>query len=136
VPIENISFVVETDKPFEEALVAVRRAAEGRKWGVLGDYDFSEILTSKGFPQTERVKSLDLCSPAHANKVMGAERLAALCMPCSVIVFTDGGQTKIASMRPGVMLPELFPHTKGLLGQLPEEIDREIKEILDEAAQG
>jgi len=130
----NIAFVVESDKPFREALVAVRRAAESRKWGVLGDYDFAEILTSKGFPQTERVKSLDLCSPAHANKVMGAERLAALCMPCSVLVFTDGGRTKIAAMRPGVMLPELFPHTRSLLGQLPEDIDDEIKEILDEAA--
>lgn len=132
--LENFAYVVETDKSFKEALVAVRKAAESRKWGVLGDYDFSEILTSKGFAQSEQLKNLDLCSPSHANQVIAAEKLAALCMPCSVLVFTDAGNTKIATLQPGAMLPQLFPHTKEKLGSLPEDIDRELKEILDEAA--
>ncbi|HEY5595923.1 MAG TPA: DUF302 domain-containing protein [Candidatus Bipolaricaulota bacterium] len=132
--IENFSYVVETKKSFKDALIAVRKQAESRKWGVLGDYDFSEILSSKGFPQAEQAKSLDLCSPSHANQVMAAEKLAALCMPCSVLVFTDQGKTKIAAVKPGVMLPLLFPHAKGKLGALPQEIDAQLKDILDAAA--
>lgn len=132
--IEDFAYVVETKKSFKDALIAVRKQAESRKWGVLGDYDFSEILTSKGFPQTEQIKNLDLCSPSHANQVVGAEKLAALCMPCSVLVFTDQGETKIATMKPGAMLPQLFPHAKDKLGALPQEIDAQLKEILDAAA--
>lgn len=127
-------YVVETDKPFQEAVVAVRKAAEAAKWSVLGDYDFSEILAAKGFPQGEQVKSLDLCAPAHAHSVMAVERLMGLCMPCSVLIFTEGGKTRIASMRPGAIMPQLFPQAAQRLGELPKKIDAEIQAILDTAA--
>lgn len=130
----GFTYVVETAKPFQEAVIAVRRAAEGRKWGVLGDYDFSEILTAKGFPQSEQVKSLDLCKPGHANALMSIERLTGLCMPCSVLVFTEGGKTKIAAMDPKAVMPQLFPEAAQKAQAQLEEISREIREILDEAA--
>ena len=40
--------VVETNKSFAEAVVAVRRAVESAKWGILGAYDLGEILAAKG----------------------------------------------------------------------------------------
>ncbi|GBC75974.1 hypothetical protein HRbin07_00166 [bacterium HR07] len=127
-------YVVETGKSFQEAVIAVRKAAEAHKWGILGDYDFSEILAAKGFPQAEHVKSLDICAPAHANALMGAERLTGLCMPCSVLVFTEKGKTKIAAMRPGAVMPQLFPEVLAKVGDLPKKIDSEIQAILDAAA--
>jgi len=133
---QNVVYAVETQKSFQDALIAVRKAAESRKWGVLGDYDFSEILAAKGFPQSERVKSLDLCKPGHANALMNVERLTGLCMPCSVLVFTEGGKTKIAAMNPRAVMPQLFPQAAERAGAQLEEIEREIKEILDEAAGG
>lgn len=129
-------YVTETQKPFQEAVIAVRRAAEAHKWGVLGDYDFSEILTAKGFPQAEQVKSLDLCKPGHANALMNIERLTGLCMPCSVLVFTEQGRTKIAAMAPRTVMPQLFPEAVQKAQAQLEEISREIREILDEAAGG
>lgn len=129
-------YVVETPKSFQEALIAVRKAAESRKWGVLGDYDFSEILAAKGFPQAEQVKSLDLCKPGHANALMDVERLTGLCMPCSVLVFTEAGGTKIAAMNPRAVMPQLFPQAAEQAQAQLEEIEREIREILDEAARG
>jgi len=130
----DFTYVVETDKSFQEAIVAVRKAAEAAKWGILGDYDFSEILAAKGFPQTEQVKSLDICAPAYAHSVMAAERLTGLCMPCSVLIFTEGGKTRIAAMRPGMVMPQLFPQAAQRLGDLPKKIDVEIQSILDTAA--
>jgi len=130
----NFTYVVETSKSFQDAVIAVRKAAEAHKWGILGDYDFSEILAAKGFPQSEHVKSLDICAPAHANALMGAERLTGLCMPCSILIFTDKGKTKIAAMRPGAVMPQLFPHVTERVGDLPQKIDAEIKAILDTAA--
>jgi uncharacterized protein (DUF302 family) len=131
---QNFVYTVETDQSFSEAVVAVRKAAEAAKWGILGDYDFSEILAAKGFPQNEQVKSLDICAPAHANTVMGAERLTGLCMPCSVLIFTDRGKTRIAAMRPGAVMPQLFPQAAQQLGDLTKQIDVEIQAILDAAA--
>lgn len=130
----DFTYVVETTKPFQEAVVAVRKAAEAAKWGVLGDYDFSEILAAKGFPQNEQVKSLDICAPAHANSVMATERLTGLCMPCSVLIFTQRGKTKIAAMNPGAVMPQLFPQAAQKLGDLTKKIDAEIQAIIDMAA--
>ena len=127
-------YVVESEKPFQDALIAVRRAAEARKWGVLGDYDFSEILASKGFPQSEQVKALDLCKPGHADALMSVERLTGLCMPCSVLVFTDQGKTKIAAMQPGAAMPKLFPQAAEQAGEILAQITQEIQTILNEAA--
>lgn len=131
---QDFVYVVETSKSFQEAVVAVRKAAEAAKWGILGDYDFSEILAAKGFPQAEHVKSLDICAPAHANALMGAERLTGLCMPCSILIFTDKGKTKLAAMRPGAVMPQIFPHVIQKVGDLPKKIDDEIQAILDTAA--
>jgi len=132
--IKDFAYIVETNKSFQEAVVSVRKAAEAAKWGILGDYDFSEILTAKGFPQKEPFKSIEICAPAHANMFAGAEKLTALCMPCSVLVFTEGGKTKIAAMRPGVMLPQLFEKAAQALGDLPQKVDAEVKAIIDAAA--
>jgi len=132
--IDQFSYVVETDKPFKEALIALRQAAESRKWGVLGDYDFAEILASKGFPQEEQFKTLDLCNPGHASRVVDVEKLAALCMPCSVLVFVDHGKTKLAAMKPGALMPQLFPRMAQDLGASLGEMDEQLKEIVDAAA--
>ncbi|MCS6936314.1 MAG: DUF302 domain-containing protein [Candidatus Bipolaricaulota bacterium] len=131
----SFTYVVETSKSFQDAVIAVRKAAEAHKWGILGDYDFSEILAAKGFPQTEHVKSLDICAPAHAHALMGAERLTGLCMPCSILIFTEKGKTKIAAMRPGAVMPQLFPHVVQKVSDLPQKIDAEIQAILEAAAQ-
>lgn len=127
-------YAVETDKTFEEALVAVRRAAEAHKWGVLGDYDFNEILASKGFPQDESVKSLDICNPGYADAFMGVERLTALCMPCSVLVFTENGRTKIGTLTPSTMMPQLFPEAAPQAMDHLERVTADVQAIVNEAA--
>ncbi len=127
-------YVIETKKSFGEAVVAVRRAAEAAKWGVLGDYDLSEILTAKGFAQSEPFKSIEVCAPGHAAAMVKAERLTALCMPCSVLVYVEGSRTKLAAMLPGAVVPQLFPRAAEAVGDLPQQIDAELRGILDTAA--
>jgi uncharacterized protein (DUF302 family) len=127
-------YAVDTEKTFDQALVAVRRAAEARKWGVLGDYDFNEILASKGFPQDESVKALDICNPGFANAFMGAERLTALCMPCSVLVFTENGRTKIGTLQPSTMMPLIFPEAAPQAEAHLDQVTADVRAIVDEAA--
>jgi len=132
--IEPFIHVVETTKSFNEALVAVRQTAEANKWRVLGDYDFSEILGSKGFPQAEQVKALDISNPGHADLRMGAERLTALCMPCSVLVYTENGATKLAAMSPAAMMPQLFPESAPRVQAQLHQVTQAVTSILEQAA--
>lgn len=130
----EFAFVIETDKSPEAAAIALRKSVETAKWGILGGYDFSEILASKGFPQDGVIRVLDICAPGHANTLIAKNKLAALCMPCSVLIFTEGGRTKFGAMRPGVVMPNVFgelgPETEAYV----QGIDTELKTILDGAA--
>ena len=130
---ETFMYVVETSKSFADAVVALRKSAESAKWGILGDYNFSEILNSKGFPQSEEIKGIDICAPSHANTMMGIDKLTSLCMPCNVVVYRDGDVTKIAAMKPGAILPQLFPERARQFEESGKQVDQEIKAILDNA---
>ena len=80
-------------------------------------------------------KSIDICRPDLARPFVAAETLTALCMSCSVLIYTDGTGTKLATMRPSVVVPRLFQATAQAVGDLPERIDHELLLIL-EAAKG
>ncbi len=130
---EEVSYIVETSKSVSEAAVALRKAVEGAKWGILGGYDFSEILESKGFPQSESIRALDICAPRHANRLIAADRLAALCMPCNVLIYSEKGRTKLAALRPGIVMPRVFGELDAETADYVRGIDSELKSILDEA---
>ena len=49
--IEDFAYVVETKKPFDEAVVSVRKAVEEKGWAIFQVYDYKEILAVKGFKQ-------------------------------------------------------------------------------------
>ncbi|MBS1714257.1 MAG: DUF302 domain-containing protein [Armatimonadetes bacterium] len=128
----EFAIVERTEKPFSEAVVALRRAVEANKWGILGSHDFGEILAGKGLPQREQYKTLEICAPAHADAMLAWNPLVALCMPCSVLVYTENGSTYIAALRPGKIVPTLFGG-----GDVPtasaDVIDGELRTIVDAA---
>ena len=117
---------------FEETLEALKASAIEHKWGVLGGYAFSEILEGKGFPQTERMASIDICAPRHASEVVAKQPLGALCMPCAVLVYTREDKVHVAAVRPSAALPAVFGDASAIAGTL-DEVDAEIEAILDRA---
>lgn len=56
----------------------------------------------------QEVKSIDSCRPDLARPFVAADTLAALCMPCSVLIYTDDTGTKLAAMQPSVIMPRSF----------------------------
>jgi uncharacterized protein (DUF302 family) len=122
----------ESSLGFEETLEALRASAVDHKWGVLGGYAFSEILEGKGFPQGERMASIDICAPRHANEVVARHPLGALCMPCAVLVYTRGDAVHVAAVRPSAALPAVFGDVSSVAETL-DEVDGEIESILDGA---
>lgn len=131
--IQNFAYIVGSQKSVREALADVWQAALRADWVVLGDYDLSGILMGEGASQTNGVKSIDICSPEYARKFIQSERLTALCMPCNVLVFRENEKTFIATMRPAIMLPELFAHAMNKLKHETEKVDQELRAIIDAA---
>lgn len=125
-------FQRESGHGFDETVAALKSAAAEHRWGVLGGYAFDEILASKGFPQSERFVSIDICSPSHANEVLGRQPLAGLCMPCAILAYTQGGQVHVAAVRPSAAMPQMFGDSSAIAGTLAA-VDAELEKILDSA---
>ncbi len=79
------------------------------------------------------MKSIDICRPDLARPFVAAEPLTALCMPCSVLIYTYGMGTKLAAMRPSVVMPQLFREAAQAVGDLPARVDHELLLILEAA---
>lgn len=126
--ISDFAYVVETNKTFDEAVVAVLKAVEQKGWALFQVYDVKERLAAKGFQQ-KPLKIIEICSGKYANAFLNKNRLVSLCMPCKINVFEDNGTVKIAGMKPS-MIPQFFPEIA------PEEAmqaEQELKEIVDAA---
>lgn len=125
----EFDYTVKTEKEFEEAVVAVRKATERKGWTVLHVHDIKEILAVKGFQQ-EPLKIIEICSGKYADHFLNADRLISLCMPCRINVYKVNGETFISGMRP-VVLPQFFPDAG--LDDLAAKVDNEVRIIVDEA---
>ncbi len=99
-------YAVNTEKSFDEAVIAVLKSVEKQGWALFQIYDIKERLAAKGF-EHERLKIIEICSAKHANKFLQANKFVSLCMPCKVNVIESEGSVKIAGMRPA-LISEFF----------------------------
>ena len=127
----DFAYVVESKRGVREVLVSVWKAAMAAGWTVVGDYDLTSLLVASG--SSKEIKSIDICRPELARPFVEAEMLTALCMPCSVLIYSDNGVTKLAAMRPSVVMPKLFERATQAVGDLAEQVDRELRDILEAA---
>ncbi len=125
----EFDYMVETERSFEDAVVSVRKATEGKGWSILHVHDMKEILAVKGFDQ-EPLKMVEICSGKYANEFLNADRLISLCMPCKINVYVKNGKVLISGMLPGI-LPQFFPDAG--LEDLAAEVEKDVKDIVDSA---
>ncbi|MDO8459755.1 MAG: DUF302 domain-containing protein [Nanoarchaeota archaeon] len=124
--IEDFTYIVETEKSFDEAVVSVLKAVESQGWTLFNVYDIKERLAAKGFKQ-EPLKIIEICSGKYANNFLNKNRLVSLCMPCKINVFEENRKVKIAGMKPTIM-SEFF---KEIRKDEAEEVENAIKEIIN-----
>jgi len=125
---EDFTYIVETEKSFDEAVVSVLKSVEQKGWSLFQIYDVKERLAAKGFKQ-EPLKIIEICSGKHANNFLNKNRLISLCMPCKINVLEENGKIKIAGMKP-TMISQFFPEVSE---EESEEVEKEIREIVDNA---
>jgi uncharacterized protein (DUF302 family) len=129
--LDALRYVVETDKTVDQAQQDVTAAAQKRKFGVLHTYDFKQTLTGKGFECEPEVRVLELCSPAHAEKVLRAQVDMNLALPCRISIWQEGGRTRIGMLRPKALLDLLA--REAALHAVAHEVERAMVAMIEEA---
>lgn len=99
------------------------------KFGVLGVHNLRQKMNEKGVPFEKDCLVFEVCNPQQAKKVLEGNMEISTALPCRVSVYEDAGQTRIATIRPTVLI-ELF-HNPGLK-PVAEEVERTLFQIMDE----
>lgn len=125
----NFDYTVTTKKSFDEAVKSVSEETKNAGFRVLYIHDVAATLVEKNF-RIEPFKIIEICNAKSAHTVLQADIKIGLCLPCKINVYIKDGQTHISGMRP-IILSQFFP--KANLGNLPAEVDKIIKEIIDKS---
>ncbi len=124
-------YIVETDKPFDQAAADLESAVKRHGFGVLHVHDLGATLRSKGIAFDQQCKVFEVCNPAQAAKVLATDMRLNMALPCRISVFTDEGQTKIGLIKPVQMLLSLSQDAA--LGQVAKEVEQKTMQMVDEA---
>ena len=79
-----------------ESQLAERAKSFG--FGVLGSYDFKEILESKGFPIEREITVYELCNPAGAQQALSELPEISVYLPCRLSIYREGDRTILATI--------------------------------------
>lgn len=123
-------YIVDSDRPVHDIQKDFSRVASRHKYGVLAVYDLRQKMHEKGvlFPHDCLVFSV--CNPRQAKQVLDANMGISTLLPCRISVYRENSRTKIATMRPTVLLSALG-HTQL---EVAEEVERNLLQIMEELA--
>jgi uncharacterized protein (DUF302 family) len=124
----DFSHAIESNKSFDETVSLLTEKIEANQFKVLHIHDVQATLAGKGI-EHPHYKIVEFCRAPAAKRVLDADPLVGLFLPCRVIVFERAGKTEVVAMSPKLMR-QFFP--KADLSDLPEVIDTDIQKMLEE----
>lgn len=124
-------YIVESEKPFEQAADDLKTEVERLGFGVLHIHDLGETLRSKGQDFTEECRVFEVCNPGQAAKVLSIDMRLNMALPCRISVFTDKGVTRIGMIRPAQMLAGLSGDPALL--DVAREVEEKTRQMIDNA---
>ena len=124
-------YIVETDKPFEQAAADLDAAVKAHGFGVLHVHDLGATLRSKGIAFEEQCQVFEVCNPGQAAKVLSADMRLNMALPCRISVFTDKGKTQIGLIKPAQMLASLSDEPT--LIEVSEEVEAKTMQMVNDA---
>jgi len=124
-------YIVETDKPFDQASTDLEAAVSHFGFGVLHIHDLGATLRSKGIDFEEQCRVFEVCNPVQAAKVLSADMRLNMALPCRISVFTEKGKTKIGLIKPVQMLSALSQDPT--LAEVSKEVEAKTIQMVDAA---
>jgi uncharacterized protein (DUF302 family) len=88
-------------------------------------------MVKKGVPFAHECLIFEVCQPQQAKKVLEADMSVSTALPCRISIYTEGGKTMLATMKPTAMLGMFgLPELSGVA----QEVEATIVRIMHEAA--
>ena len=124
-------YIVESDKPFNQASADLAAAVTRHGFGVLHVHDLGATLRSKDIAFDEECKVFEVCNPAQAAKVLSTDMRLNMALPCRISVFTEKGKTRIGLIKPVQMLSALSQDAA--LVAVAKEVEEKTIQMVDDA---
>lgn len=124
-------YIVESNKPFEQAVTDLEAAVKRNEFGVLHIHDLGTTLRNKGIAFAEQCKVFEVCNPGQAAKVLATDMRLNMALPCRISVYTEQGRTRIGMIRPVPMLVELSQDPS--LVKVAQEVEAKTRKMIDES---
>ncbi|MGM7703577.1 DUF302 domain-containing protein [Pseudalkalibacillus sp. Hm43] len=93
-------YTVMTDKNIDEACETLENQLKEEQFGVLWDFDLKSKLNEKGLDFNREFRILEVCNPKEAQRVLNQNLMVGYFLPCKMVVYKDGDQTKIGMPKP------------------------------------
>jgi uncharacterized protein (DUF302 family) len=130
----TISYTLSATTPlaFADAVGRVRAELQAEGFGVLCEIDVQATLREKLGVEGDPYLILGACNPPLAHQALQAEADLGVLLPCNVVVYRRGGETRISAVDPERMLsivdnPELAPVAAEVTGRLRAVVERAAK---------
>lgn len=124
-------YIVESAKPFEQAVADLDAAVRRHQFGVLHVHDIAATLRGKGQPFTGECKVFEVCNPRNAADVLAADVRLNMALPCRISVYTGKGATCIGMIEPEDMLAQLSDNAA--LAGVARVVGATLRQAIDEA---
>lgn len=130
------STITRTSKaPLQDVCARLPAIAAQHKFGVLGIHDLKEKMNSKGVPFERACSVFEVCNPQQAQRILSADISVSAALPCRISVFSERGETVLATIDPGALLALFAPGQKGS-EEIAGEVRSELIAIMEEACGG
>ncbi len=127
-----IDYTKESKLGVKAAVEKLTKDLTGNKWGVLSVIDVKKILAEKLKIEHDDYIILDVCNPGLAHRGLLINKQAGLILPCKIVVYAEGGKTKVSLYRPTVALSTASSLTGyDRLSRLAVEAEDALKKIVD-----
>jgi uncharacterized protein (DUF302 family) len=128
----NMLYVKEAQGTVEAAGKRLEDAVKAHKFGVIAVIDLKGKMAEKGVAFANACKIYEVCNPMQAKRVLETDMSIATVLPCRIAVYEQKVRVQIATMLPTQALglfsaPELAP--------VAQEVEKEIKAMMDEASE-
>ncbi|MBS0557495.1 MAG: DUF302 domain-containing protein [Proteobacteria bacterium] len=124
-------YIVDSTKPFAQAVDDLDAAVKRHQFGVLHVHDLGNTLRGKGEAFAGECKVFEVCNPHQAAGVLAADMKLNMALPCRISVYTEGGKTRLGMIAPREMLAMLSDDPK--LSAIASEVDAATRRMIDEA---